>query len=132
MALQKNIQLIRWLVITCSFVIVAAILWNTYIFFQKFKTEERAKMEILAGAFERFGKADLNADFSLEDKIIGKNHNIPMIITNENASIIEWANLNEEKAKITAYLEGQLQKMKNQNDPILVSHKRGNIKQYIY
>ena len=132
MALQKNIQLIRWLVITCSFVIVAAILWNTYIFFQKFKTEERAKMEILAGAFERFGKADLNADFSLEDKIIGKNHNIPMIITNENDSIIEWANLDEEKSKKTAYIEDQLQKMKNQNEPILVSHKRGNIKQYIY
>ena len=120
MALQKNIQLIRWLVITCSFVIVAAILWNTYIFFQKFKTEERAKMEILAGAFERFGKADLNADFSLEDKIIGKNHNIPMIITNENDSIIEWANLDEEKSKKTAYIEDQLQKMKNQNGFLLI------------
>ena len=55
---QKSIQFIRGLVTTVSFVIVAAILWNTYAFFQKFKNEERAKMEILAGAFERFSKAD--------------------------------------------------------------------------
>ena len=129
---QKSIQFIRGLVTTVSFVIVAAILWNTYAFFQKFKNEERAKMEILAGAFERFSKADLNADFSLEDKIIGKNHNIPMIITNEQDSIIEWSNLDEEKSSKTSYLINQLNIMKQQNDPILVSHTTGNIKQYIY
>lgn len=129
---QKNIQLIRWLVISASFFIVATILWNTYVFFQKFKNEERAKMEILAGAFERFSKADLNADFSLEDKIIGKNHNIPMIITNETDSIIEWANLDEKKSLKETYLKNQLNLMKNQNAPILVSYKHGNIKQYIY
>ena len=92
MASHKNAQIIRWAVIITSFIIVALILWNTYDFFQKFKSEERAKMEILAGAFERFSTYDLNADFSLEDKIIGKNNNIPMIITNERDSITLWAN----------------------------------------
>lgn len=132
MASQKNIQLIRWTVIIASFIIVAAILWNTYDFFQKFKNEERAKMEILAGAFERSSTADLNADFSLEDKIIGKNHNIPMIITNEKDSITEWANLDSIKTLKKEYLLDQLAIMKNQNDPILVSHRKGNIKQFIY
>ena len=132
MASQKNIQLIRYIVIIASFFIVAIILWNTYVFFQKFKNEERAKMEILAGAFERFSAADLNADFSLEDNIISKNDNIPMIITNEKDSITEWANLNTEKTVQKGYLEKQLAIMKEQNQPIVVSHKKGNVKQFIY
>jgi two-component system, sporulation sensor kinase D len=132
MASHKNAQIIRWAVIITSFIIVALILWNTYDFFQKFKSEERAKMEILAGAFERFSTYDLNADFSLEDKIIGKNNNIPMIITNERDSITLWANLDSLKTIKNAYLDQQLAIMKSQNNPLIVSHKRGNTKQYIY
>jgi len=95
MTSYKNVQIIRWTVIITSFIIVTLILWNTYAFFQKFKNEERAKMEILAGAYERFSSFDLNADFSLEDKIIGKNNNIPMIITHEKDSITLWEAIQE-------------------------------------
>ncbi|WP_372746386.1 sensor histidine kinase [Lutibacter sp.] len=132
MASYKNIHIIRWIVIIASFIIVASILWNTYDFFQKFKNEERAKMEILAGAYERFSIADLEADISLEDKIISKNNNIPMIITNEKDSITEWANLDTIKSQEKNYLKSQLNSMKKQNEPILVSHNKGEIKQYIY
>lgn len=128
----KNSQIIRYIVIATSFVIVALILWNTYDFFKKFKTEERAKMEILAGAFERFSINDLNADFSLEDKIIGNNNNIPMIITDEKDSITLWANLNTEKVHDRSYLQQQLRIMKSQNEPITVSHIRSNGAQLIY
>jgi signal transduction histidine kinase len=132
MASHKNSQIIRWAVIIASFFIVALILWNTYDFFQKFKSEERAKMEILAGAYERFSTLDLNADFSLEDKIIGKNNNIPMIITNEKDSITEWANLDTLKTIKSDYLTKQLAIMKSQNAPLIVSHKRGSTQQFIY
>ena len=130
--LTKNQNILRWIIVLSSFIIISLILWNTYDFFQKFKNEERAKMEILAGAFERFSTSDLNADFSLEDKIISKNHNIPMIITNEKDSITEWANLDSIKSSKKQYLLNQLDIMKNQNDPIVVSHKKGNIQQFIY
>lgn len=132
MTSHKNTQIIRWTVIMSSFIIVALILLNTYDFFKKFKNEERAKMEVLAKAFERFSTADLNADFSLEDKIIGNNHNIPMIITNEQDSITEWANLSKSKLKRPNYLNDQLAIMKSQNQPIIVSYKKENIKQFIY
>lgn len=132
MASQKNTQIIRWTVILSSFIIVALILWNTYDFFQKFKHEERAKMEILAKAYERFSSASLNTDISLEDKIIGNNHNIPMIITNEKDSITEWANLDSLKVKKKNYLERQLFMMKSQNKPINVSYKGESLKQFIY
>ena len=133
MASYKNAQIIRWAVIITSFIIVALILWNTYDFFQKFKNEERAKMEILAKAYERFGSAvDLNAEISLETKIIDNNHNVPMIITNELDNITMWSNLDSIKSKDPKYLIKQLAIMKGQNKPILVSYKKENIKQYIY
>ncbi|MHB1106610.1 MAG: sensor histidine kinase, partial [Lutibacter sp.] len=89
-------------------------------------------MEILAKAYERFSSASLNTDISLEDKIIGNNHNIPMIITNEKDSITEWANLDSIKVKKKNYLEKQLFLMKSQNNPITISYKGEDLKQYIY
>ncbi|MDP3359384.1 MAG: HAMP domain-containing sensor histidine kinase [Lutibacter sp.] len=132
MASQKNTQIIRWTVILSSFIIVALILWNTYDFFQKFKHEERSKMEILAKAYERFSSASLNTDISLEAKIISNNHNIPMIITDEKDSITEWSNLDSLKIKKKNYLEKQLFLMKSQNNPITISYKGEDLKQYIY
>jgi len=134
MASQQNSQIIRWAVIITSFIIVALILWNTYDFFQKFKTEERAKMEILAKAYERFSVADLDAEISLESKIIGNNHNIPMIITNEKDSIAEWSNLDIEKAKESKFLRKQLSIMKGQNKPIIINYFIDNevFTSYIY
>jgi signal transduction histidine kinase len=126
MASQQKSQIIRWAVIITSFIIVALILWNTYDFFQKFKREERAKMEILAKAYERFNSADLDAEISLESKIIGNNHNIPMIITTEKDSITEWSNLDIEKAKNPQFLRKQLLIMKTQNKPIIVSYIANN------
>ena len=128
----KNIRIIRWAVITTSFIIVALILWNTYDFTTKFKSEERNKMEVLAKAYERLSNADLNADISLEELIIGHNNNIPMILTDENDTITYWSNLDTLKVKDQKYLNNQLALMKSQNEPITVSHSVGNIEQYIY
>lgn len=66
MSAFKNTQIIRISAIVASFCIVSLILWNTYIFFQKFKSEERLKMEILGKTYERFGSADLDTDVELE------------------------------------------------------------------
>ena len=50
MILKNKPVLIRWILIITSFAIVSGILWNTYIFFQEFKKDERIKMEIWASA----------------------------------------------------------------------------------
>jgi len=128
----KNTQIIRWLVITSSFIIVTLILWNTYAFFKKFKNEERSKMEVLAKAYESLSTADLNADISLEYQIIGSNSNIPMIITNEKDSITGWSNLDSIKTQKQEYLLDQLVIMKSQNEPIIMSYQKADINQFIY
>ena len=74
MSFIKNTQFLKRIIILISFVIVSLILWNTYTFFKKFKTEERLKMEIVATAIKEFAaNLDLNNDVSLEDKIIKSN-----------------------------------------------------------
>jgi signal transduction histidine kinase len=140
----KNSQVLRWIAIAASFIIVTLILWNTYTFFQKFKEEERQKMETLGKAYERFAKnTDLDADIELERYIIMESNNtIPMIITDNKGSINSWSKLNVDDTKLfnalskeeQTYLESQLKLMKSQNLPIDVSYKTvdTDIQQIIY
>lgn len=104
-----------------SLFIVSLILWNTYVFFQKFKEEERLKMEILAQAYKRMlSNTDLDADISFETQIISSNYNIPMIWTDAEENILEYQHIDSEKAKDSAFLKKQLEIMKSQNHPLEV------------
>lgn len=140
----KNSQVLRWIAIAASFIVVTLILWNTYTFFQKFKEEERQKMETLGKAYERFAKnTDLDADIELERYIIMEsNKTIPMIITDSEGAINSWSKLNVDDTKTfnalskndQKYLENQLKLMRNQNSPIDVSYKTidTDVQQIIY
>ena len=134
MTFLKNTLLLKRIALLISFTIVTLILWNTYTFFVKFKTEERMKMEIVATAMQEFAmNQDLNSDFSLEDKIIKSNTNIPMILVDEYGEIgaNSYTNLDSIKAKDPAYLSEQLIIMKEQNSPIEINFFK-NKKQYVY
>lgn len=112
---------VRWGIIVASLAIVSLILWNTYKFFQRFKDEERIKMEILASAYKGIN-SDLNAKVSaLELQIIESNNSIPMIVTDHEGVITFDVNLDEnKKTRNKNYLQEQLAVMKEQNEPILV------------
>ena len=134
MSFSKNTIPLKQIVIIISLSIVTLILWNTYSFFQRFKNEERLKMEIVATAMKEFAtNQDLNADVSLEDKIIKSNTSIPMILVDENGNIGSnaYLNLDTIKAKNPAYLQTQLEIMKEQNNPIEITFAK-NRKQFIY
>lgn len=127
----KNTVLTKRIVIFVLFIIVSLILWNTYIFFQKFKQEERAKMEIFASAIKELAtNTDLNASVNLETKIFENITNIPSIRVKGDGTVIEWHNLDSTKVKNSKYLEKQLTKMKSQNAPIEINYL-GNT-EYIY
>jgi C4-dicarboxylate-specific signal transduction histidine kinase len=126
-----NTFLFKRIAVLISLIIVSLILWNTYIFFQKFKTEERAKMEILAAAQEELKTGDLDANVGLSLKIIENNKSIPMILVDEKGTIETFQNLNPAKALDEKYVQRQLEKMKSQNNPIEVSYK-GKNKKFIY
>lgn len=119
----KNTHFIKRIVIIVLFGIVSLILWNTYIFFQKFKKEERAKMEIFATALKELAtNTDLNANINLETKIFENITNIPSILVNKDGSIKEFRNLDSVKSLNPTYIEKQLEVMKNQNKPIEINY----------
>ena len=132
MNILTNNILFKRIAVLISAIIVSSILWNTYIFFQKFKQEERIKIEILAAAQKEIAnQSDLNADYNILLKIIQNNKNIPMILVDENGMISDTQNLDPVKSLNPEYLENQLTKMKAENKPIKVVYK-GENKQFIY
>lgn len=78
-------------------------------------------MELFADAVKEFAtNPNLDENFYIEGKIIESNTNIPTILIDENGKITSWENLDSIKAQNPKYLEDQLEKMKNENDPIII------------
>lgn len=127
----KNRLYTRWFLLASSFVILTLILWNTYLLFQTFKTEERAKMEIWAEAYETINNADPETtDIELPSSIVIKNTTIPIVLANARDSVINIANVDE---SVYASHESKLRllnKLKSENNPIEISHPTEN--QFVY
>lgn len=119
MFFTKHRQLIRWIIIIASFGIISLILWNTYVFFQKFKAEERIKMQNWSFAQQDIiQNMDLNGDIgNLPLKILESNTTTPMIKLNEDGSM-DYNNIDEKKAQDNAYLKQLIEQFKNENKPI--------------
>ena len=121
----------RWFIIFASFVIISLILWNTYVFFQIFKNEERVKMEYWADAQKTIINADENTEIELPYKIISNNKTIPIILTDEKDSIIGHKNIDEKEMALPLEAKSILQKLKKQNEPIKFEYVPGKF-QYLY
>lgn len=129
MQFSNHKNLMRWVLIAASFVIISLILWNTYTFFQIFKDEERVKMQHWAEAQKTLNNADINTDIELPLKII-QNARIPIILT-ENNIILSTKNIDSEIVKDKVKSEALLAKLKNENDPIVIEYVAGKY-QYLY
>lgn len=118
MIFTKYSNTFRWVMIAISFVIVSLILWNTYTFFQNFKDEERTKMKIWSFSQQELTKNnDLNANIGeLPMQIIQSNKTTPMILVNKNGSY-SYKNINDEKAKDSAYIQKLILKFQSENTP---------------
>ncbi len=130
MQFSEKRNLTRWFIILASFVIVILILWNTYSFFQIFKNEERLKMELWAKSQETLINANEYTDVDLPLQII-QTATIPIIVT-EKDSIINTKNIDEDILKDKNKLVDFLQKLKNQNDPIVMQISEGKTHNMYY
>ncbi|WP_298754288.1 HAMP domain-containing sensor histidine kinase [uncultured Psychroserpens sp.] len=103
MALTINRNMTRWIIIVTSFIIISLILWNTYVFFQNFKAEERSKMEIWSSAQRDLLKAvedaelsnsdDVFADLDLAFEILDNNNTTPMILIDADSVVVNFRNI---------------------------------------
>jgi signal transduction histidine kinase len=121
---NKNRNVIRWIIIFSSFAIISLILWNTYVFFQNFKAEERAKMRNWSFAQKEISKTqDLTSDVpELPFQIIASNKTTPMISVASDGSM-DYRNIDEEKAKDSLYLVKLIERFKNENQPIEIRYQ---------
>ena len=121
MKISSKQHLLRWIMIVISFLTISLILWNTYQFFQKFKEEERVKMENFSQAQIELGKViDLNgniSDFPL--KVIQSNSSTPMIIEDSKGNF-QSKNIELISEDSQGYLKTLSKKFKDQNKPIPV------------
>lgn len=94
--------------------------------------EERERIELWAEATRELATTeDSEADFSFILKVIQTNETIPVIVTSEKGSILYHRNLNNQREKDSIYLYKRLQKMKSENEPIVLEVDEEQI-QYIF
>jgi signal transduction histidine kinase len=124
MTFSSNRNVIRWIIILSSFIIISLILWNTYVFFQNFKAEERSKMKNWSFAQKELSiTMDLDADVGeLPLEIITSNTTTPMIKVNGDGSI-DYNNIDEAKAKDSLYLLKLIERFKKENKPIEIKYQ---------
>ena len=124
MIFTKYRNLTRWLITIASFIIISLILWNTYVFFQYFKEEQRAKMDIWATAQSDFQQNLLNDNINpIVSKILldSKNDN-QMIVVNEQRQIDFYNNVDSTRIEQPKYIDKLINKFQNENNPIEISY----------
>lgn len=125
--LTKNQNILRWIIVLSSFIIISLILWNTYDFFQKFKHEERTKMQTWSFAQSDFleGMDDLEADVSgLTTQVMETNTTTPMILVDADGDIFNIRNIDTTNIRnANEYLEKLKTRFEKENNPIEVRYK---------
>ena len=119
-----NKSVLNWVIISLSFLMVSMILWNTYRFFQKFKQEERVKMENFSNAQIELSKTlDLDGNISdLPLKIIQSNTSTPMIIEDSEGNF-QSKNIDLKGKNSQQYLKKLSRIYEKQNIPLKVVYK---------
>ncbi len=132
MTFKMNRNILRWLIILASFIIISLILWNTYTFFQHFKAEERTKMQNWSFAQQNLIGSKSNDEIEVTSRILQSNSSTPMILLGPDGSFINSNNIYpEEQLKDSIYMNRLIQKFKNENNPIEV-RVDGNLFSTIY
>src|SRR5690606_16477410 len=122
----------RWFIIFSSLVIVGLILWNTSIFFERLKEDERDKMEIWAAAQALLAQTDNDTEIALTLLVLNSNTTIPTIWVDEKGNIKDGLNIDEEIRNDEARLLRYLDRLKEENEPIDMDLGQGQIQKIYY
>ena len=127
----RNKTLSRWGFIIASLLVIGLILWNTYVFFNQLKENERAKMEIWAVALEEFMKINLAQNevdrqcnvSETASTIIQSNNTTPMILYTLKEDIYDGRNIDEEILTKEKALKQKIEQFASEYEPIEVKYQ---------
>ena len=128
--MNSNTNIIRWSIILGSFLIISLILWNTYVFFQNFKNEERIKMEIWSKAQIELINSDQEKISPLTLDILRNNTSTPMIKVNNDGSI-EHNNIENFNITDTTAVSKLVKRFSQENNPIEIKYN-GEVLSVLY
>ncbi|MBC6400670.1 MAG: HAMP domain-containing histidine kinase [Ekhidna sp.] len=117
---------LRWIVVGVAIFISIGSVWYTNSIVVQIRERESRQMEIYASSLKFLANESENISFILIlDEIVKANHTIPVILTDANGLPEYHRNLPKadqrtEEAK-TAYLLREIERMKQQHDPISVT-----------
>lgn len=99
--------------------------------FEKLREEERKKVELWAAATKRLAGNEEVSNYSFLTRVIRNNTTVPVILADEEGSIISSRNLDPAKKDSAAYLKKERKEMKEANAPIKIE-LHGGRKHYLY
>ena len=121
------------LLLLSAFIIGTAILWYTNNLVDDLRREERTKVNIWANATKQTTDIDnLDEDISFVFEVINHNKTIPVILVDDNGSILYHKNFPSKKANNIDYLKSQLQIMKESHEPIVFEYADGKYNKIYY
>lgn len=114
-------QLFTWktaLAFVAICIVTGTIFYSTYLA-KKIEKEEKKKVTEWVQASNSLLNPKDTSNTDLAFIIIQNNNDIPIIVTNEQDSILEYINIDSSRLKKKDYLRNKLAKLKSQNDPIV-------------
>ena len=120
---NKNVLKIIFLVFAL-FIGVGTILY-TESFLKDLRAEEIRRARLLVEAIDYAQNGPDSGELIFVMKMIEANNTIPIIVTNDNGKIVAHRNIGKENAQDDAFLRKQIEKMSEQNDPIIVEFGEG-------
>jgi nitrogen-specific signal transduction histidine kinase len=121
----------KLLLFITAVIIGIASLWYTNVLVRKLSAEERKKVELWAEGMRQVVTENSNQDLNFVFSVIQNNETVPVILTDENDSVLNFRNLDSAKSKDIHYLKKELETMKQQHERIEIVIS-GNQKQFIY
>ena len=121
------------LLLLSAVIIGTTILWYTNNLVDDLRREERTKVNIWANATKQTTDIDnLNEDISFVFEVINHNKTIPVILVDDNGSILYHKNFPSKKGNNIDYLKSQLEIMKESHEPIVFEYADGKHNKIYY
>jgi two-component system, sporulation sensor kinase D len=117
----------KWQIFLFFFAILIGVgsLIYTQFLVRNLKAEERKKVEIWAEATRLINAADSTQNLEFLLTIIENNNTVPVILTDGHNNVISARNIEEGKIQNPGFMAMQLERMKRDNDPIIIDLGNG-------
>jgi len=127
-SIYQNKSKLKWIVLIISVIISGASIYYTNVLVEQLKQREQRQIELFARTLEFTINETFSRDvYFITEEILFQNRSIPTILVNQNGEIDQIRNIDIDstwsQVRINASLYKELEKMKNEYDPIEVNIK---------